>query len=212
MSKNNGFTLIEILVALLIFAIMGVLAAKSLQAMIRSHRALEATNTELIQLNLTMALLRRDISQIIDRSVMDGAGGKDPAFSDSSNGIIFTRTGLINPMGIAERSDMQRIDYAFRENALVRLTWSVLDQPPKAEPETQVLLKNIASIEWQFLGKNNQTSPSWPPAMQKNSAGKSVAPQDLPRAVLMVLHMENGAVIPGVFPVPARGVLNASNQ
>src|SRR3989338_4904860 len=67
MKKNRGFTLIEIIVALFIFAIVGVLAAMSLNTMIRAHKRLDVADSHLLQLEISMTMMRRDIAQIIDR-------------------------------------------------------------------------------------------------------------------------------------------------
>ena len=206
-----GFTLIEILVALLIFAIVGVIAAMSLQSMIRVHKQLKKSDASLMQLQITMTLLRRDMMEIIERPVRNSAGGTDPAFAAlSSNEIIFTRAGLINPFGLSQQSNMQRVGYVLQGDKLIRLTWDVLDQPAKAKPEKQVLLNNIASLQWQFVTDNNQTSSSWPPTVSaKNQQQESNSL--LPKAVLMVMHLKNQGVIQGVFPIPARGVYASQN-
>lgn len=201
--KINGFTLIEVLVALFIFAIVGVMAASSLQTLLRNHRVMQRKNTELLQLNLAMALLRRDISQAIDRPIM-GENGNQVAFSGAQDSMMFTRAGLINPLNISERSNMQRIGYAFQGGVLTRLTWSVLDQPPDAKAESQPLLTGIRSIEWQYIGDGGQKSFTWPMTNQRKQT--DAAPRSaLPSTVLMVLHFQDGGVISSAFSIPARG-------
>lgn len=203
-SHSRGFTLIEILVALMIFAIMGVLAAMSLHSIIRTREQLKKSDHQLLQLQIAMTLLRRDISQVIDRKIRDSNGDQEAAFLGSgSSEIVFTRTGLINPFNTAQQSNMQRVGYVLQGNNLVRLTWDVLDQPPSAQPESQVILSNVQSLQWQFITDNGSTSPSWPLTAGSNMQKENSS--DLPKVVLLVMHLKNEGVVQGVFPVPARG-------
>ena len=205
-----AFTLIEILIALMIFAVIGVLAAMSLQSMIRTHKQLKKSDAQILQLQITMTLLRRDISQVINRPIRNESGGQDAAFTASGgNSIIFTRTGLINPFGMSQQSNMQRVGYTLQGAKLVRLTWDVLDQPPKAEPEKQVLLNDVHSLQWQFITDSGKKSSSWPPAIGSNMQQENQSP--LPKVVLMVMHLKKEGVIQGVFPIPARGVNAQAN-
>lgn len=204
MFKQRGFTLVEILVALFIFAIIGVVAAASLQSMIRTHHALQIADKKLLELQIFMTLIRRDMAQAIDRPIRDSDGNSEPSFVGSGGSqITLTRTGLINPFNSAAQSDMQRVGYDVEGGDLVRLTWNVLDQPPKAVPEKQVLLHHVTSLKWQFIGDNGAPSNSWPPTVGTNMQKES---SDLPKAVLMLITVGDEGVIQGVFPVPARGL------
>lgn len=206
--NTQGFTLIEILIALMIFAIMGVLAAMSLHSIIRVHEQLKKSDRALLQLQITMTLLRRDISEVTDRKIRNAEDDLEPAFlASGGSNIVFTRTGLSNPLNNSRQSNMQRIGYSLEGNKLVRLTWDALDQPPKAMPESQTLLTNVESIEWQFIADNGKKSQSWPPATGTNMQREN---SPLPKVVLLVMHIKNQGVIQGVFPIPARGVYASS--
>ena len=157
-SKSKGFTLIEILIALLIFAIIGVIAAMSLQSILKAQRKLKIADHALLQLQISMTLVRRDLMQVIDRKIRDDNGDLAPAFVASSEGIIFTRTGLMNPLNLYRQSNMQRVGYVLHGDKLVRLTWDVLDQPPGTKPESKVILSDVKSLRWQFITDKNLTS------------------------------------------------------
>lgn len=209
-NNSRGFTLIEILVALVIFAIMGVLAAMSLQSMIRTHSMLKKADASLMQLQITMTLMRRDLIQAIDRPIVNSDGRMEAAFvATGGNQIVFTRTGLQNPFNISVQSNMQRVGYELDDDKLIRLTWDVLDQPPNAQPEKQVLLDHVQSLQWQFLTDKNQLVSSWPPAQGSNLSMQNQS--SLPKAVEMVMHIENQGVVQGVFPVPARGISHVAS-
>lgn len=203
MFRNKGFTLVEILIALFIFAIMGVLAAISLHSMIRVHRHLRKTDKEITSLQITMTLLRHDILEMIDRPIRGAKGENEPAFFASQHSIIFTRTGLFNPFYSAHQSNMQRVGYLLQNHELVRVTWDVLDQVSNTKPAEQILLRHVQSLQWQFMSDDGKMFSSWPPV---ETATQKIKKQSaLPKAVLMVMHIQNDGVIQGVFPVPARG-------
>lgn len=202
---TKGFTLIEILVALLIFAIVGVLAAMSLKTIINTHRKLKTVDQQLLQLQISMTLMRRDLMQVIDRKIQDANGNLAAAFvAPGSTKIIFTRTGLLNPLNMHRQSNMQRVGYVLQGDKLVRLTWDVLDQPSDEKPESQVILSGVQSLSWQFVTDEGSTSDVWP--LSVGSTMQQELKSDLPKVVLLVMQLKNEGVVQGVFPIPARGV------
>lgn len=207
MKKHSGFTLIEILIALFIFAIIGVLAAMSLQSIIRTHRQLKIANRQLSEIQMSMTLLRRDLMQVIDRPIRDADGNQEASFTaDGGDQLSFTRTGLINPFNSAPQSDMQRVSYQLQGGNLVRLTWNALDQPPHSKAENQIVLHNVTSVKWQFIAGNGSKSDGWPPAVGSNMQKET---SDLPKVVLLVMKVKDKGIIQGVYPIVARG-LNAT--
>ncbi|MCX7120186.1 MAG: type II secretion system minor pseudopilin GspJ [Gammaproteobacteria bacterium] len=192
---NNGFTLIEMLIAMFIFAIVGILAAMSLHSIIHAHEKLKKTDQQLFQLQMTMTLLRRDISAVINRKVRNDNGDASPAFfASGATDITFTRTAPLN---------MRRVGYVLQNNNFLRLTWSSLDQAPGAKPESQIMVRDVKSIDWQFIDDKNNALTIWPPSVGSNIQIENQS--KLPKVVLMVMTLKNNEVIQGVFPIPARG-------
>jgi general secretion pathway protein J len=206
--KNRGFTLIEILIALMIFAIMGVLAATSLRAMIHSHEVLKKADKKTAELMMTMTLLRRDISQAIDRSVINTDGQLMPSFVTMGDTLAFTRGGLANPFNQQQQSDMQRIGYTLKAGNLVRVTWDVLDAAPTSVPVEAVLLHGVTSLQWQMIASDGKKSLVWPMPKKPNSVTTPDQPPvaPLPTVVLMVMQVKGLGVLQGIFPVPSQGV------
>lgn len=211
MRHHNGFTLIEILVALIIFAIVGVIAALSLHGVLLTNRELKTADNRLMQLQITMTLMRRDLMQVIRRNTINSVGAVIPAFAATKNSVRFTRTGLLNPFQLSHRSALQRVAYVFENQQVERWTWDALDQPPKIMPEKQVLLTHVQSLQWQFITSKGQTESLWPPIDKPpQSANQSQSP--FPKVVLLVMHVKNVGVVQGVFPIPARGLYATTTQ
>lgn len=199
MRQQPGFTLIEIMIALVIFAILGVLAAMSLHQTIQNDQALNVRDKRLTQLQLAITLIRRDVLQAIDRPIINAHNEKSAAMVGGGASLELTRTGLFNPLSVSERTDMQRIGYRLSQGILERLTWTALDQPPKATPEAMSLIDNVESLTWSFVDANNKTVDHWP-------SGKQNAPS-LPKAVLLKIQVRGEGEIDGVFQVTAVGVI-----
>jgi len=206
--KHNiqGFTLIEILIALFIFSILGVMAAIALQNIIRVHRLVKATDVHLQKLEVVITLLQRDLSQIIDRPIIDSSGNKIPPVSaDGGSEFSLTRTGLMNPLWQSRRSNMQRVAYAQVGHDLVRFTWNALDQPPDAKPAKKILLQGVVSLSWAFIDNQGQATSQWPLSRGSNIQAQNIS-SPLPKAVEMTLVLKKQGEIKMVFPVMARGI------
>lgn len=195
--KHSGFTLLEILIALIIFAIIGVVAAMSLHDMLNAHKKIDMQENRLSQLAITMVMMRRDIAEIINRPVFDVLGHRQAAVTTNQlqGGLVFTRTGIVNPLQLSQRSTMQRVGYVLQDNKLYRFTWPRLDMPPRGRPMKKQLLAGVSTLQWQFVSLAGKTANVWPIG----------AISTLPKAILMVMRVKGFGVIQGVFPVPAQG-------
>lgn len=179
-TKARGFTLIEVLVALSVFAIMATMAYGGLQSVIKSRAGIEKHSIELGRLQKVLNQFNRDIEQIIDRGVRDQFGTSLKAFvlfEDSvSPRLELTKIGLTNPAGL-KRSTQQRIGYSLEDDKLTVLRWPVLDRAQNTEPTRQVLMNHVEALEYRFLADDKNWYSQWPPLTR----GTSVA--DLPIAV-----------------------------
>jgi len=209
MQRSNGFTLIEILIALFIFAIIGILCARSLQGLIHTRDHLKKTDDNTLQLMTTMTLMRRDFANAIDRGVLDEKENSLPALIASRDAITFTRSGIINPSGQIQSSNLQRIKYELLGDQLVRVTYAALDMTEKTEQTQEVLLHHVTSMQWQCIASNGEAYDEWP---IKPKPGTTTPPavDVMPKAILMVAHIQGQGVLQGVFPIPSRGVDEAA--
>lgn len=175
MKSTAAFTLIEILIAVFIFAIMGTMAAFSLHAIIHTHEKLNKTNEQVMQLQIALTVLRRDFENAIDQKT----NIQSHSFIAKNNAVMFVRTGY----------ETQPVRYDLQQNNLIRST----------QTDSQILLHNVTSLTWQFIDNTGNKSTVWP--VQNNK----IASQSLPAVVLMVLKIKNAGVVQGVFPIAARG-------
>ncbi|TNF36788.1 MAG: type II secretion system protein GspJ, partial [Gammaproteobacteria bacterium] len=93
-TRNCGFTLIEVLIAIAIFAVLSLLAYGGLQSVITGKQQTEEALLRLRELQLTMNHFQRDFEQLVPRDARDELGGKLHRLSaglDSDLLVQFTR-------------------------------------------------------------------------------------------------------------------------
>jgi len=153
---QRGFTLIEILVAMAIFTLIGLASTGLLTTVIDSNSLSQERFEKLQLLQRAMVTIERDIQQAVSRPVrVNGekrkavmAGG-DVDGSDG-DGIGFVRGGWHNPQLMLPRSTLQYVAYRLRDNKLERLYTNYVDNVIGYEPKVRLLLENIESFNVEF--------------------------------------------------------------
>ena len=193
-NRFSGVTLIELLVALLVFAIFAVLAYAGLSRLLDTRARL--TEEQRVWQSLSQVFLRisDDVAHARSRTVRDVAGFTLPAFIgrpyDSralgEPSLEMTRGGELN-YGGGVQSDLRRVAYRLKEGRLFRLTWPVLDRGPVTVPLEAPLLEGVEAFELRYhsgsgSGVGSGALPNtWPPAGRID---------DLPRAVEVTLEVK----------------------
>lgn len=161
-SAQRGFTLLEVLVVLSVFAILGVIASQIVNRVLDNQRTLAERGDRLAEVQRAMLILQRDIMQLNPRGIRDELGDpREPLLIGADGMIEFTRAGWRNPLQQA-RSTLQRVGYVVQEETLYRAYWPVLDRPPDAEPVLQELLKDVTQIEFFAMDVSGNEHSFWP--------------------------------------------------
>jgi len=157
--KKNGFTLIEILIAIAIFATLSLAAYQILQGVLRSGEISREHDKHLVEIQRGMLLIERDFVQMVARISRTGNvedenlqvlyAGKKVLDSDSE-GIEFNRLGWINPLNLLPRSTILRVGYRVKNNQLQRLYYLHPDTVAGEKPEQQVILNDVDSLSFRF--------------------------------------------------------------
>jgi general secretion pathway protein J len=180
--KQSGFTLLEVLMAVSITALIGIGASQLLASTAETKKVTDVRAEQLKSIQRMDFWLKRDLWQIAGRETLDQYGNKKPAVTtDGDYAIEFTHSGWAAlPFGELKRSNLQRVAYAMRShnsddckdaikndeeagegNCLVRYYWPVLDLASNSEPTTQVMLNEVDDVRFYFRGQLiDQSNPS----------------------------------------------------
>ena len=195
--RQQGFTLLELVAAVAVFAIMGTMAYGGLVSMARNQQILSEEMDRFRALNQAVGLLERDIRGAVPRPVRDALGDPEAPLLGRTGLLTLTRAGWPNPTA-ADRSQLQRVSWDWDGDTLARVSWPVLDRSQSTRPLRQVLLTGVDAMNVQFLaGPGQQWTNAWPPA----GAGPLQAPW--PRAVRVRLEGDDFGLVERVFALAA---------
>ncbi len=197
--SSRGFTLVEVLVAMSVFALVALIAAGVASAALETRNTLDATDGRLRQVQLARALLKADIGQVVWRPTRNAFGGVGQSgFVGGSVGereplLAFVRGGWTNPAGAEARASLQYVEYALEGDALVRRTRAYLDPTPTTPIESVVILRAVSDVSVSFL-----TGGTWKPQWRVGQASGLA----LPDAVALDMTIEGLGELHQVFATP----------
>ncbi len=177
--RARGLTLLEMLVALALFAILGIMAYSTLDQVLRVRNGVAAERRFWSRLAMCYAQLQDDLTQARPRTVIDDDGLTLPAFiirpadvrTLDAPQLEFTRGGVL-VVGNAVRGDLERVGYALRHHVLWRLSWPVLDRAPSTVPVKSAILRHVTSFDVQAFTADQLWSGLWPqPSGNSQSPG-----------------------------------------
>lgn len=192
-----GFTLIELIVAVFITAIVFAIGFGGINQAVKNRDTLQANQARVSAVQLALRLLQQDVAQVTPRPVRDvvGSGWKAALEGDgsstSTNRMLFelTRAGWANPAGI-QRTGLQRVRWMFEDGKLRREHWRVLDATQAEEPVKREVLDRVKSVKVRFMDDARQWVTAWPGVVLVPGAGTS-AFRRLPRAVEVTLELDD---------------------
>ena len=149
----SGFTLVEVLVAMAITALISMMAYTGLSSALSGAESMRAAATRAHAINQALSMLSRDLRQAVNRPVVDEFGQLSPALSGGElapDALALTRAGWHNSTG-APRSALQRVRWWLEDDQLWRGYFPVLDRTAGTEAVETTVLDDIARFEVRFL-------------------------------------------------------------
>ena len=187
----------EILVALFIFAVVGLISAQLLGRTVNAYELLDDRGQRLGQIHRAMLVVERDMLQFRNRPIRMAQGEPLPALMIGDEGALsMTRGGWRNPLQ-RPRSELQRVGYRMQDEKLVRAYWSVLDRRGDQEPISQTLLEGVEELEFFAIDQNGEEHKFWPP-----KAGQGAGQLQIAGLVLRVSMVPLG-IVERVWEVPS---------
>ena len=171
----NGFTLVEMLIALAIFGMLTAAGVALLGVTARTQETSERVLADVAEMRRVGALLSADLAQVAPRLWRDGEGRPQRAFAgagggDSSALLVFVRHGWDNGDG----GTIQRVAYRLREGRLERLSFRSVDGGGDAVGVT--VLDGVTALRLRYRDEDGAWLDRWAPS----------DPTRLPQAVELV--------------------------
>jgi len=198
---ERGFTLLELLVAMAIFAIIGTLALSGYTELQRQSEYAEQRLDRLREVQRAVQAIAQDLGQIEPRPIREPLGDTVlPAVLATDTieyGLQFTRAGWSNTAGLA-RPTLQRVGYRLDGDGLWRDHWPVLDRTLVMEPVRVKLLGQVRTVRFRFMNASREWVDRWPVTDGPGLAGSE---RVRPAAVEVTLELEDWGVIRRVIEV-----------
>lgn len=187
MRRQRGLTLLEVMVALTIFALIGVASYQVLASAVAARDIQQRHRTELAELQRALWVLQRDVEQWQRREVRSNdVNQPDPALMVEENGarLRLTSSGRRNPLELQqspllrvryrlaqhpERDDSESPYFEDEELYLLREVWFDIDGL-RTDPAdlTQALLPGSDYFSVEVLTDRGRYR-QWPPAHRSGS-------------------------------------------
>ncbi len=193
-ANQQGFTLIEVMVATAISAFILVASYSVLTQSYRGQQILEVQLEDIRQLQSAFAYVQLDIEQAISRPIVDEFGQMQPALTGGQKAdqlVELTRSGWRHSDQLP-LSNLQRVGYLLEDEKLYRQTWYALDGR-EGEPRKRPLLDGVKELELEFLDSQSQWQKQWP--INQGDLNS------LPRAVKLIMELEGYGEIIRFFRV-----------
>jgi general secretion pathway protein J len=190
LDRCKGFTLLELLVAMGIFAIIGAMAMGGLNAIIGQSTQAQENTARLAKLQRAMRLLTNDLGSLEPRSARNdrifGSERLKPyATNDLEYVIQGTRGGWRNPAGLPFRGTQQRFQYRLDDDKLYREYWPSVDHYLTEKPKSEELLTGVKSFKVWSYASPQERFDRWPPTRT------TVPTEDRPKAIQVILELED---------------------
>ena len=185
-AKVRGFTLLELLVAIAIFAVLATLSYGSVRHMLSFDDGLKRATRRYEHLRYAVVMLEQDLTPVLaPRGVRDALGAAEPALRAGLKGELLTFTRRVSDAGHFDGGPaLRRVRYRVQDGSLYRDVWEVLDRTPETRFHSQRLLRDVQALKLRFFD-----SGAWVEFWPRDD--NAVSDQQLPRGVEFKLEFKD---------------------
>ncbi len=177
---SAGFTLLELVVVLAVFALVTVMSLQALQGTIRSQSRLTEQSQDNAALAELLVRLRRDLEAAVPLAFTPPGGGARAALEVDRGGTGFALSLGGQPVLPGDESaGLSRVEWRYDADArvLTRAAWlSLIPAQAASRGPDIVQMQQVEGLEIASMGAANAWQPGWEPAEDDPLAS-------LPRAI-----------------------------
>ena len=194
--RSRGFTLLELLVAMFIAAVMFAMGYGAIRQAMNNHEALQEQQARLVEMQSAMRILEQDFVQLVPRPIRQPAGDGylacliGQADPEAQPIVQFTRGGWNNPSGV-QRPGLQRVTYVLEKNTLRREYYPVLDPTLQTTTLKRDILTHVKTVTFRYMDLNRTWQTQWPTATVAGPTGSESALTIRPIAIEITLDTED---------------------
>jgi len=156
--RPQGFTLLEVLIAIAIFSVVSLAGFTIFDTVLRGDASSKIRTERQNDLQRAFLLMERDFTQITKRTMrINGEAPKenflqtaDDNFLSNDQAIALVRSGWTNPGLLLPRSEMQSVAYRLNDNTLERMHFNFVDAVVGQEPKVRALLNDVENLDFEF--------------------------------------------------------------
>lgn len=195
-TRTHGFTLVEMLVALLVFGLLSTAGVAVMRYAADNRDVISLRMERLAEFQRARGLLKADLSQAALRRIRraDGSAERDSFVGhrvDTSGPVFaFVRRGWVNPDAL-DRASLQYVEYRLVDGQLERSARGALDGAAPAAPQVLLTGVHATAIEYRY---RDEWMDGWPGGTE------------VPEAIRLALdvdgigHVEQLFLLPGGAP------------
>ena len=182
----QGFTLIEVLVSIAIFASLSVAAYQVVAQVQRSNALSQEKTQRLNEIQRAIVMMDNDFRQIaLRRTRTNGEGPasklifwSDYLLDSDAKGVMFARLGWRNPQQQFPRGEVTKVGYRIKDETLQRVWWRYPDTPVGQEGIVTPLLADVTAFDIRFYNGSEWTN-EWE------------STTELPKALSVVISLQD---------------------
>jgi len=193
--RQDGFTLIEVMVSLTIMAFMSVLSYQAIDMVIEVNERSRSDLAEEAKLQRAWQIIGQDLLHLRPRTFVDERGSIEPAYltDPSEFGLRFSRGG--GPMIRSNPSGVRRVAYSINEDQqLQRQSWAITGSTRDSEGSRLILLNGVEENLLEHLAPDHSYDPNLPPLNQE------VSVRSLPKMIRLTIGLVNKTETTVLFP------------
>jgi general secretion pathway protein J len=204
-SVMQGFSLIEVMVALVIFVALSFGVYQVLNQVQRSEQLTRDSSSRLNQLQKAVLIIDSDMRQIASRAVRTNGENpnkhwllwQDYLLDSDSKGLLFTRLGWSNLNQQFPRGEVVKVGYRLVGKQLQRIRWRYPDSVAGDQGVVTPILDGVSAISARFLNQQE-----WLDSWDRVDA--------LPEAISLTLTLEDYGDVTRIYMIASTPTIESN--